>query len=357
MSMLISAARDGDLERVRELLNDGADPNIINHGFNALIWASMNGNIKIVELLLNHGSDLNLQDNEGDTALMMAVIKGHIDPIEYIYQGYPAIVKLLLNHGSDPNLQNNEGDTALIQATYDGNIKVVKEILNSDVDVDLDIQNNNGETALMRASMLLEVPELNFDWWNSPGYPKLELANIIELLLDHDADPNIPNNNGDTVLMIASNKRRKDIVRLLMNHMDKIDDSRPDEPNIEQMRNESARNIQRTIRGKQTRRKLSKQRPQYGRMVTPTTNREKMRRWMDSSRTSDEDDPIRGYEQFSFFPERLVPDVSKGTWMESDENERIADYLDSLKQYGGKKKRRKSKKKRRKTKKKKKNNR
>merc|ERR1711865_463404 len=111
------------------------------------------------------------------------------------YQGYPAIVKLLLNHGSDPNLQNNKGDTALIQATYDGNIKVVKEILNSDVDVDLDIQNNEGQTALMRASMQLDVPELNFDYWNSPGYPKLELANIIELLLDHDADPNIPNNN------------------------------------------------------------------------------------------------------------------------------------------------------------------
>ena len=47
--------------------------------------------------------------------------------------------------------------------------------------------------------------------------------------------------------------------------------------------------------------------PRYGKMAKPTTEREKMRRWTDLTRMYLEDDPIRGYEQFSIYPERLLP--------------------------------------------------
>ena len=84
-------------------------------------------------------------------------------------------------------------------------------------------------------------------------------------------------------------------------------DSPPSEPDMDQMREEAARDIQRRARGRRTRRKLTKKRQRYGRMASPTTEREKMRRWTDLTKMYLEDDPIRGYEQFSIYPERLLP--------------------------------------------------
>ena len=84
-------------------------------------------------------------------------------------------------------------------------------------------------------------------------------------------------------------------------------DSPPSEPDMGQMREEAARDIQRRMRGNRQRRKLTKKRPRYGKMASPTTEREKMRRWTDLTRMYLEDDPIRGYEQFSIYPERLLP--------------------------------------------------
>ena len=87
----------------------------------------------------------------------------------------------------------------------------------------------------------------------------------------------------------------------------------PSPPDIQQLRNEAAREIQRRIKGRQTRRKLTKRSPRYGKWATPTTEREKMRRWTDLTKMYDEEDPIRGYEQFSIYPERLLPGQKGGT--------------------------------------------
>ena len=83
--------------------------------------------------------------------------------------------------------------------------------------------------------------------------------------------------------------------------------SEPNSPDRDLMQNESVRNIQRRFRGNRQRRMLNKQSPRHGRMKTPKTDRERMRRWMDLSRMYEEDDPIRGYEQYIEFPERIHP--------------------------------------------------
>ena len=60
---------------------------------------------EIVELLLDSGADPNIKNYRGNTALMMASVKGYSD-----------IVRLLLERNADPNIQNNEGYTSLIWA-------------------------------------------------------------------------------------------------------------------------------------------------------------------------------------------------------------------------------------------------
>ena len=84
-------------------------------------------------------TDINYQNEEGNTALMLASEGGH-------YQ----VDELLLSKDPDINIQNNNGVTALMFASCYGHHQVVELLLSKDPDIN--IQNNNGWTALMKAS-------------------------------------------------------------------------------------------------------------------------------------------------------------------------------------------------------------
>lgn len=60
-----------------------------------------NGNKEIVELLLKQGANANLQNEDGYTALLIAVSSGNKE-----------IVQLLLENGADINIKNIDGKTA-----------------------------------------------------------------------------------------------------------------------------------------------------------------------------------------------------------------------------------------------------
>ena len=82
---LIDAALNGDIRRVRELLDLGVDPNIRdNDGLTALISASSYGHSDIVRLLLDYGADPSIRDNTDGTALIEASGNGHTDIVRLI---------------------------------------------------------------------------------------------------------------------------------------------------------------------------------------------------------------------------------------------------------------------------------
>ncbi len=101
---LISAARNGNLEKIKSLLDEkGGDIDIDafdNNNHTALIWASLNGHTQIVRKLLDNGADTDFSDNRGHTALILAALNGYIE-----------IVRRLLDKGADVNAANNEGHT------------------------------------------------------------------------------------------------------------------------------------------------------------------------------------------------------------------------------------------------------
>ena len=107
------------IQVVKLLLKENADPNLQNqNGETALMVASQQNHFKVVELLLKERANPNLQNQEGLTALMFASQNGH-------YQ----VVKLLLKEIADPNLQDQDGWTALIFASQNGHYQVVKLLL------------------------------------------------------------------------------------------------------------------------------------------------------------------------------------------------------------------------------------
>ena len=77
--ILIMASKDGNIEKIRELINKKCNLDVrdANNGHTALIWASKRGHLNIVKLLLEAGADVNELTNIGMTALMWAKIFGH----------------------------------------------------------------------------------------------------------------------------------------------------------------------------------------------------------------------------------------------------------------------------------------
>jgi hypothetical protein len=116
-------------------------------------------------------------------------------------EGHNDIVNTLLRHDANPNIQNIYGWTALIYASLDGHSEIVKMLLDNDADPN--IITNEGNTVLMQASR------------RRRGY-----IDIVRMLLDNGADPNIRNNSGDTALMMAESKGYNNVARLIRDHID-----------------------------------------------------------------------------------------------------------------------------------------
>src|SRR3954447_1699695 len=151
--------RANDVERVRVLLADGADPNTRDaNNASPLMNAALYSGPGMLKLLIAGGADLKLQDKNGLTALGWAVHSTES-------------AKVLLDAGADVNAKSNLGGTPLlIAAAYPGNTGLLRLMLEKGANVDISVF---GSTALTLAAYTGDDQGVAF-------------------LLDHGADPNPP---------------------------------------------------------------------------------------------------------------------------------------------------------------------
>ena len=83
-SELLSAIKSGDIDRAKNLMDNGADVNAKDKkGRTILMYAAVHGYAEIAKLLMDNGAEVNAKDKDGMTALM--------------YTEYTEIAKLLRN--------------------------------------------------------------------------------------------------------------------------------------------------------------------------------------------------------------------------------------------------------------------
>ncbi|WP_338967567.1 ankyrin repeat domain-containing protein [Spiroplasma endosymbiont of Lonchoptera lutea] len=207
----------GNLDIVKLLLENGANINLQNNnGNNALITAVENGHTDIVKLLLKNGADINHQNKFGITPLITAATYGELD-----------IMKLLLEKGANINHQNKFGITPLITAATYGKLDIVKLLLENGAAINL--TDENGNTALITAAtydyekivkLLLANGAINSHLVKNSNTPLLAAGNaqieILKLLLANGAHINLQNNNGNNALITAVENGHTDIVKLLL---------------------------------------------------------------------------------------------------------------------------------------------
>jgi ankyrin repeat protein len=93
---LAEAARDGEVERVNELVAQGAKPNAKGkEGFTPLMYAMSGKSVNGFKRLLELGGDPNLQTERGESVMSFAAHRQESE-----------CLKLALKHGGNPNLRS-----------------------------------------------------------------------------------------------------------------------------------------------------------------------------------------------------------------------------------------------------------
>lgn len=223
-TLLLMAAVKGHTGMVRELLSKpGIDVNLANgKGSTPLQAAAELGRVGIVKLLLAApGINPNLGTFRlGTTPLAIAVHFGRLDVVRLllaardidvnvrqqnggtplflaVQNNFPALVELLVSRGADVNLTLNDGTSPLCSAAYLGNTEVVRRLLLAP-DIQVDHTTHEQVTALVFA-----VQHRSKD--------------IVEILLDKGANPDIVDDEGVAPLHIACIHGFTEIAVVLLN--------------------------------------------------------------------------------------------------------------------------------------------
>lgn len=150
-----------------------------------MFWAAV-GDVTNVRVLIMRGAEVNAVDHDGDTALLYAISKGHLD-----------IAELLLRHGADPNIAGDSGYPIRTAASR-GWTQMVRALLvrGAIVDAPSSVGGTHGVTAAMVAA--------------GSGS-----AACLRVLLEFGANPSLRDSDGDDALFYARSRRQAETEEIL----------------------------------------------------------------------------------------------------------------------------------------------
>jgi ankyrin repeat protein len=206
---LLFAARSGDAESARLLVEAGADVNdALPNGMTALVEAAHSGHDDVGILLLDKGADANARE-VGYDALHAAVLRGRL-----------RLVQALLAHGADPNLRIAKGTpvrrnsedfelpATLIGATpYFLAAKflepgIMRALASAGADTRLSLA--SGDTPLMAAAGMNASPQTDRRGLSVLDGGQVEDESRVVAALAGGADVNAANSARDTALHAAA---------------------------------------------------------------------------------------------------------------------------------------------------------
>jgi ankyrin repeat protein len=214
---LLAAAGIGDADKIKRLIDEGANPNASNaKGKTALLLAVIAGHEEAAEALLRRGAKVNTADADGKTTLMWASDAGHKD-----------VAELLLTRGADIEARDQYGQTALIDAAWRGRDKIVEMLL--EISANANARSIEGVTALMWAAMngypetarKLLAAGAKVDTPDKNSYTPLIRAawnghtEVVAVLLEAGAAVDAKSRSGKTALRLAHSGGFKEVVALL----------------------------------------------------------------------------------------------------------------------------------------------
>lgn len=178
-----------DSQAALRLLSGGEDVNAKDSlGRTPLLLAVEKGDVNMALALLQAGADINAQAANKDTPWLLAGASGRTE-----------ILTLMIPKNPDFAIRNRYGGNALIPACERGHVETVKLLLTTQIDVDQ--VNNLGWTCLLEAVILGDGGKAHQD--------------IVKMVLDKGANPNIADKDGISPLAHAKTRGQKEIAKII----------------------------------------------------------------------------------------------------------------------------------------------
>lgn len=188
---LVNAVQFGDLRVVKEYVGNRTSPNTTDaDGCSLLHWAAINNRVGIALYLIERGADVNTQGGLLNETPLHWAVR----------MNFYRICQLLVERGADMTVRSNAGFDVLHLACQQGNLETIFVLLS--LGADPNTPNDKGDTPLIT---LLHTKDVNLD--------------IIRLMLRMGADVTIQNpstgNNALHALCLARPKNILEIAFLL----------------------------------------------------------------------------------------------------------------------------------------------
>lgn len=205
-SVLLAAARSGKVDAAKRLLDAGADINAKESwgGQTAVMWAAARGQGEMVKFLASKGADLNAigtvhqwerkilnEQAGGGNARPKDMNKGGFTALLYAArEGCVECTRNLLAAKADPDIQDPDGSTPLVIAIMNQNFDVAAELIKGGADVDR--WDLFGRSPIYMAADLSTLP-MKGNGANAviPSEDKFTALDIAKQLLDAGANPNL----------------------------------------------------------------------------------------------------------------------------------------------------------------------
>lgn len=145
--------------------------------------AAIAGNVEAVRFILAHGGAIDALDEDGRTALMMA-----------LYYSRGPVAAVLVNAGANLEIRDHGDNTALMFAARKGQVEAIQAMIGKKVN--LDVQNENGKAALHFAA----------------EYDQADAARVLKAA---GASVTVRDRRGRTPVDYAVTKNYPDVLRVL----------------------------------------------------------------------------------------------------------------------------------------------
>jgi cytohesin len=194
---LMWAAKTGQKELVRLLLEKGANVDAAQEGLTALHWATRYAHAGAAEMLAARAENVNTVDELGCT------------PLHWVARnGLTSIAEILLEKGAYYNALDNEGMTPNAWASQNENYDICtileKRVFDAETELHTAIESGVFEDVLqlLNAGVSLDARDIN---GRTPLHLAAALGNleVVKALLEHRSDPELPDANKRTALHLA----------------------------------------------------------------------------------------------------------------------------------------------------------
>lgn len=204
---LANAVLAADIERIKFLIGEGADPNAQDkQGYAPLQSAARQRKPAVIKALISLQADVNGKDRDGYTALHHAVLRDH-----------PESITALMESGADAAIETPAGYPALAVAVLEDHYRAAMALIEAGAPVDAKI-GKTAMTPLMLAAgkeenkLHLGAGHQRVQRWNPKDPKPLDIARA---LLQKGADVNAASETGATALILAAAHNNTPIVGLL----------------------------------------------------------------------------------------------------------------------------------------------